>query len=484
MNEALVPTQTPLSSQQQMASDLRKALTVGYPNLPGNVGSALQTQSLDPVVTNLCYQITDLKLREKLPVKTVNSRVQQYAELSSYGSRGAASSFLPEIGTPQPSDGTVIPRYTALKNMGLQGAVSFDAMQAASGSIVEPLSFETRNCVMRLLQDQEEMNFVGNSTLQPLAYDGLITQMLARAPSRNIRDLRGQSLNQDEIMHASATVGDKPTFGTLTDLFLNTQSKGDLGRQLIAQQRNLTNGAAASPTILGLDPDGVRGTKGIINLHATPFLTDGGSPSPAPTGLPQYAPVAPTVSNAAAAAPANGQVSQFTTTSDVGDVSYVVVAVGTQGTSAPVYATPGNTIAVAQGQVVNLTITPGAGNLPEYYAIYRVPTNSPALTLDAHKLIMKVPNTIDGIPQNSVVTVTDTNAKLPGTFDAIAFDFSPGQENQVLLQLGPMARIPMGVVQTAFQFMITHTLAPQLKAPTKAFLWQNVGLLGSLPVPV
>jgi hypothetical protein len=39
-------------------------------------------------------------------------------------------------------------------------------------------------------------------------------------------------------------------------------------------------------------------------------------------------------------------------------------------------------------------------------------------------------------------------------------------------------------VQTAYQFMVTHTMAIQLRAPTRAFLWQNVGLLGDLPLPV
>jgi hypothetical protein len=485
MNNSLLAQNSSLGGNAQIAANLEKALTVGYPNLPGNTGSALQTQALDPQVQNLAYQITDLALRQKLPVVNVNSRTSEYVELSKYGSGGAYSTLMPEVGTPNNNDGTVIPRFTALKNLGLQGAVSFDAIRMAGGSIVDPLNFVTRNTVMAMLQSEEELNFVGNSALSPLAYDGLIPQILARAPAQNVRDLRGQTLTQSEIERASSTVGAKPTFGTLTDLFLNTNNLGDLARQQIAQQRNIVGGDVnASPTILGIQPTHVRGTKGLIELHATPFLTDGGSPAPAPTGLPQYAPAAPTVTNVAAAAPANGQKSKFNTTSDVGDVSYVVVAVSAQGTSAPVYATPGQTVAVASGQVVNLTITPGAGALPEFFSVYRIKTNGGDLSLDSHKLILQVPNTVDGIPQNGSVTVSDTNAKLPGTYDAIALDFSPNMQNQVIVQGGSMARIPMGIVQTAYQFMVTHTMAIQLRAPTRAFLWQNVGLLGDLPLPV
>lgn len=487
LNQSMVPTTNTLGGNAQMAAELQKAITVGYPNMPGSTGSALQAQALDPVVTNLAFQADELALRRKLVPKNVQSTVQQYAELGAYGTGDFGQAFLREVDVPSPNDAPVASRYTTLKHMGRQGSVSFAAMQTAGGSIVEPLNFETRNLIMQILQNQEECHLYGNSALNPLEYDGLLTQMLARAPEENVRDLRGQSLSQDEIMHAGSVVGKKGNHGTLTDLFLNIQCKGDLGRQLINQQRNFINGAGAATSqglTLGLDPKFIQGVKGLIELNMSPFITDGGSPPMTTTGLPQFAPAVPTIGTATAGAPGAGQNSSFSTTADVGDVSYIVVASNSKGTAAPVYVTPGSTVDVAQGQVVSFTITPGAGNLPDYYAIYRTPTNSRSVDLSDHKLIQKVPNNVDGIAQNSTVTVVDQNDKLPGTYDALALDLTPGRDFVNLLQTGPMARVPMGITQTAFSFMVTHTLAMQLRAPRRAFYWKNVGLLGSLPTPV
>jgi hypothetical protein len=288
-------------------------------------------------------------------------------------------------------------------------------------------------------------------------------------------------LTQQEVVRASSIVAGAPNYGKLSKLYLNTLCKGDIATGITPFQRNMIgNGVDNSAVVLGLDPTHIRTTEGLLELKATPFLDDGGAPTMTSTGNPALVPATPTVTTATAAAAGPGQQSMFTAQSDVGDVSYVVQSCNRYGRSAPVYVTPNSTVAVAQGNVVTFSITPGAGNLPEWYSVFRTKTNSKSLTIIDHRLILRVPNTNgDGIPYNASSVIMDTNQKLPGTFDALAFDMAPDLNRFV--QTGPMMRYMMGITQTAREFMLVLFGSPSMRAPGRVFLWQNIGLAPETP---
>lgn len=463
----------------EIAQNLHKALTVGQPNLPGGPGGAAWVpQSLDPLLVNTTFSMDNLVLWQRLAKITNKNPTVQYAELSAYGQPPMHNIYIPEVGTPQQGDTTYIARYDVQKQVGVRGSVSFIAQE--TNGLFDPLAQESKTRTMELLRKLEWGLWHANSALSAVQFDGFIPRILARSPKSNIYDMRGAPLRQEDLINAATTVASAPNYGTLTHLFLNTACKGDIARGIIPEQRYMANAPGNQAAILGIDPTHVRTTVGDIELCGSPFLDDGGVPHPVVTGDPSRAPAAPSVAAPAVAAPNTGTESKFSASADVGTVAYVVVACNQYGTSAPVMVSPNSPTATQQGQVVNLTITPGPGNLPEFYKIYRTPVNGPVSSLSGFRLIQSVPNSIDGIPQNGAVIATDTNSRLPGTFDAIAFQMDPDLIR--LVNMGPMTRIPMAITETAMSFMLRYVCTPQLRAPGRCFYFQNVGLTtGALP---
>ena len=108
------------SGAPDVAAGLNKALTAGFPNLPGSVGNALVPQSLDPMIVNLQYQDSDLALLNMLERVTVPSTVAQYAELTSYGQPPLDNGYIDEVDVPQESSAAYASRYTTLKQLAFQ----------------------------------------------------------------------------------------------------------------------------------------------------------------------------------------------------------------------------------------------------------------------------------------------------------------------------------------------------------------------------
>jgi hypothetical protein len=224
---------------------------------------------------------------------------------------------------------------------------------------------------------------------------------------------------------------------------------------------------------LGINPARFNSTTGMVSFEDTPFLGGAQKLPAGVTGDASGAPAAPVLSTAiAAGAPAQGVLSKFTQ-SDAGAYYYAVVACNNAGASAPVQVNAGAALTVSGGQAVTFGVTPGSGPAVQYYKVFRTPKDKP-LTQQFFILDAKNLDPQTNLPGTGEVKITDDNAKLPGTYDAVGLQFD--RDTVRFLQLGSLIRVPMAVINTSLQWMLLLSGTPSLKAPNRCVLIRNVGL--------
>ena len=169
---------------------------------------------------------------------------------------------------------------------------------------------------------------------------------------------------------------------------------------------------------------------------------------------------APTVQVQTAAG--NNAASKFVA-ADAGDYIYRVVAVGSNGVSAPVDT---NAVTVAAGEQVTFTIRHADHTNVKYLRIYR----SAKGAANANGALL-----IDEVAVSAQDTViTDNNVNIPGSSDILFLNFSP--DYMCYYQMLSLVRRPLAQVSTTFPFLLMMFGAPAVKLPTKMFVARNAGV--------
>ena len=149
----------------------------------------------------------------------------------------------------------------------------------------------------------------------------------------------------------------------------------------------------------------------------------------------------------------------------MGTYQYAVVAVNRHGRSAKLQMTA---VAVGgAGEQIDMGVTP-PGSTPDvdWYELYRSVKGGAAGT---ERLIARIANGAGTGEQ----TLTDTNAKLPGTTSA--FLFQGNVENMSIKQLAPLVKIPLATIDTSIRWMQLLYIVPVLYTPLKNVLFTNLG---------
>jgi hypothetical protein len=103
-----------------------------------------------------------------------------------------------------------------------------------------------------------------------------------------------------------------------------------------------------------------------------------------------------------------------------------------------------------------------------YFEVFRSPRNGGAGTAE---LIARIPN-----PQANpfaVVTFTDRNEDLPGTTQAIFFQWEPSVVN--FRQLAPFMKIALAQIDLILRWVQVVYGVPILYQPKRAFMFKNIG---------
>lgn len=449
-------------------SELNKALTMGSainnPGAAAGEGFPLRVESLENTLANLTFRERHVKLWRALPKRPAFNTVEEYNQLLSYGNRSGGG-WVSETELPSESDSTYRRNYATVKLMGVTRRVSLVSglVRPAHGNI---LANETISGTMELLKDVEKNLFFGDSSLDPIEWDGFEAQITAGAPAENIIDMRGEPLTEEVLQDAALIIQDAPNYGTGTHLFLNPKHLADLTKISFPRMRTEMYGGSGDG-YLGGAVKGFTSIAGDVAFEPNVFLNE--TPGVGAASLDVRAPAAPASVTSAVTTGVTG--SKFIA-SDIGSYNYSVVAGNRYGKSAATALASAASVAAA-GSRVRLTITPTDGKAT-YFEVYRTLKNGAAATVKRIKRIAA-----NGA---SAVTFDDLNLDLPGT--APAFFFQLDNDNMHFAQLAPMVKIPLATVDPTYRWMQLLIGVPIMRSPGRNVLFKNVGrAAGSLASP-
>src|SRR5271165_944600 len=361
----------------EQLQSLMKALEAGsYNAAPGQLeqGAALMIEDLSPVMHNVTFDDSHIKLQKMLPSKDVKSQLHQFNRQLDYGIFGGSAQFEGGIGEEDTSNyvRAVVPmayysttrRVTVAANM----IGAFDGVKAEDRAAAD--------AAMKLAGDIEFDSFQGQSNFSnagvfdgnPLAVAkvpnmiGLDQQVRQSDAQQNTQDLMFAEFgsNQTVVLSAGGTltqsiiedssVRSAMNMGAADRLVLDPISLSAYNKIAHAKERIMLAGSAQEATGAHLRTQWT--SSAIVSLEASRFLSGKTRPARARSNSPGAATIAVADGGAASSLLQTGSYAYFAT---------AVTIRGESLPSAPV------TQAVTAGDKVSIAIT-GSG---QYFNLYR-----------------------------------------------------------------------------------------------------------------
>lgn len=468
------------------AQELQKAMQAGQITGRDTTGLSLtqeplKVESLDTALKVLDFRTQDVKLFNALPKQTAYNTVEEYLQLSSYGSERGG--FYDEGALSDVEDSTYIRRAEHVKYMQVTGEVTLQAQMVRS--YVQAMKQEVQNKMMWILRLANRSLVRGDADVIPQEFNSLYKQHQlvgtgtgylypdndAYYKSGTVLDLRGASIKQEDIEEAAVQVDLK--YGTATDFFGPTTMVSTLSQDFYNRQRFFMSGNASPVTnTIGTTPQFIATTLGNIKLNADKFMAALPSRDALSTATSPQAPIAPTVS--AVSVVANDAKSKYIA-SDAGNAYYAVAAVNSRGESAlTVHSTA---ITIAAGTSVDITVTQGAGlNPTQGYVIYRTEktTAGSAAGLIFYPIFkVSAAGVVAGFDGAASGSIRDRGMFLPNTEQG----FVAQLDDQVMAfkQLAPMSKLDLAVLSMSRRFITFLFGTPILLQPNKFVRIINAG---------
>jgi hypothetical protein len=364
----------------EQIQSLMKALEAGsYMASPGNLeqGAALMVEDLSPVMQNVTFDDSHIKLQKILPSKEVKSQLHQFNRQLDYGIFGGSAQFEGGVGEEDVSNfiRAVVPMayYSTIRRVTVAANMigAFDGVKAEDRS--------SADAAMKLAGDIEFDSFRGQADFSNAGvFDGNPT-VVAQLPNmigvdQQVRQSDGQANTQDLMF---AEFGSNQTVvlssgGTLTQSIIEDSSvrsamnMGAADRLILdpislsaynkiahAKERIMLAGSAQEATGAHLRTQWT--SSAVVSLEASRFLS--GKTQPARSR--QGAPAAPAI--AVADGGAAGSLLQ------AGTYVYYATGVSILGESLP--GASATATVTAAGDKVTVTITAVSG--AAYYNVYR-----------------------------------------------------------------------------------------------------------------
>jgi hypothetical protein len=463
------------AQSQEQVDDLVKALGTGtdgaaYGNGQYNDGSAARPQSLESTLKIVTAKDKHIKLWKDLSKKPAFNTVEEYNILDSYG--GDASPFFTEGGLPNEQDSHYVRKSALVKFLGTTRVITHP-MTLVRSAIGDVVGRESNNGTLWLLQQMERSLFFGDSSVDPLSFDGIYTQMLTflGAPTatwapEQIIDLKGQPLTEEVLEDGANIINEN--YGTPGKLYLTPSAHKDLSKILFPRERGVMPFAGGEGTRMGAPVPGFNSNAGYFQFENDIFLRPGGAPR---TVGANGSPAAPTIAGVAtpvsAVADTTNKPNNFNS-NYAGTYYYWVSSKNSAGESVPVFV---GSAAIAAGQAMQLTInrvTSAPAALS--YVVYRGTVNDSTKALKAFEIA-----DVGGAPTTQ--NIMDTNADIPGTSKAFLLDLD-SEESLTFKQLAPLMKLPLARVSASTRFMILLYGMPLVYNPRRNVVYKNIGALG------
>jgi len=364
----------------EQLQSLMKALEAGsYNAAPGQLaqGAALMVEDLSPVMQNVTFDDSHIKLQKMLPSKDVKSQLHQFNRQLDYGIFGGSAQFEGGIGEEDTSNyvRAVVPMayYSTTRRVTVAANLigAFDGVKAEDRAAADAAMKLAGDIEFDLFRGQSDFSNAGVFDGNPLAVAkvpnmiGVDQQVRQSDAQSNTQDLMFAEYGSDQTVVLSAggtltqsiiedsSVRSAMNMGAADRLILDPISLSAYNKIAHAKERIMLAGSAQEATGAHLRTQWT--SSAIVSLEASRFLSGKTRPARSRAGSPP----APAIATADAGA-AGSLLAQAT-------YNYYVTSVNMRGESTP--STASAQAVAAAGNKVTVTITAAAG--AQYYNVYR-----------------------------------------------------------------------------------------------------------------
>jgi hypothetical protein len=446
----------------EQLQSLMKALEAGsYNAAPGQLaqGASLMVEDLSPVMQNVTFDDSHIKLQKMLPSKEVKSQLHQFNRQLDYGIFGGSAQFEGGIGEEDTSNyvRAVVPMayYSTTRRVTVAANLigAFDGVKAEDRAAADAAMKLAGDIEFDLFRGQSDFSNSGVFDGNPLAVAKVpnmigVDQQVRQSDSQsNTQDLMFAEYGSDQTVVLSAggtltqsiiedsSVRSAMNMGAADRLILDPISLSAYNKIAHAKERIMLAGSAQEATGAHLRTQWT--SSAIVSLEASRFLSGKTRPARARAG----SPIAPAIVSADAGA-AGSLLAAAT-------YNYYVTSVNMRGESQP-SAASAQAVASA-GNKVTVTITAAAG--AQYYNIYRSDAGGSAASA---KFIGRISQAA-GNP-----VFTDLGNRQPGSVTGFLI-----QGNTMgIAQLAPYSKLKLAVndlslPEAHFRFLSLATYQPR-----------------------
>jgi hypothetical protein len=367
-----------MSNLVEQLQQLQKALEVGSYNAAPDAlsqGAALQVEDLSPVMQNVTFDDSHIKLQKMLTIKDAKSQLVQFNRQLDYGIFGGSAQYEGAIGEEDTSNyvRSVVPMayYSTTRRVSVASNMigAFDGVKAEDRAASDAAMKLAGDVEFDCFRGQNDFSEAGFFTGNPgVIADmpnmvGVDSQIRMSDMLSNTQDLMFAEYGSDQTVVLSAdgsltqsiiedaSVRSAMNMGNADKLVVDPISLSAYNKLAHAKERIVLAGSATTKTGAELRQQWT--SSALVSIEASRFLSGKTRPARARAG----SLAAPAVA-AAANADANSVLA-------AGDYVYYATAVNERGESMP---SAFQTQAIAEGERANLTIT---NNGAKYYNIYR-----------------------------------------------------------------------------------------------------------------
>lgn len=364
----------------EQLQQLMKALEAGsYNAAPGQLaqGAALMVEDLSPVMHNVTFDDSHIKLQKMLPSKDVKSQLHQFNRQLDYGIFGGSAQFEGGIGEEDTSNyvRAIVPMayYSTTRRVTVAANLigAFDGVKAEDRAAADAAMKLAGDIEFDCFRGGADFSNAGSFDGNPLAVAkvpnmvGLDLQVRQSDAQQNTQDLMFAEYGSDQTVVLSSggtltqsiiedsAVRSAMNMGAADRFILDPISLSAYNKIAHAKERIMLAGSAQEASGAHLRTQWT--SSAVVSLEASRFLSGKTRPARARNTNPLAAP--------AWAIADGGAVSSLLQT---GTYTYYVTSVNIRGESLPSAA---QSQAVTAGDKVTLTITPAAG--AQYYNVYR-----------------------------------------------------------------------------------------------------------------
>lgn len=455
----------------EQLQSLMKALEAGsYNAAPSQLvqGAALMIEDLSPVMHNVTFDDSHIKLQKMLPSKDVKSQLHQFNRQLDYGIFGGSAQFEGGIGEEDTSNyvRAVVPmsyysttrRVTVAANM----IGAFDGVKAEDRASADAAMKIAGDIEFDLFRGQADFSNAGVFDGNPLAIAkvpnmiGLDPQVRQSDAQSNTQDLMFAEFGSDQTVVLSAggtltqsliedsAVRSAMNMGAADRLILDPISLSAYNKIAHAKERIMLAGSAQEASGAHLRTQWT--SSAVVSLEPSRFLSGKTRPARARAGSPA-APGALTVADAGAASSLLA----------AGTYWYYATAVSIRGESLPSAAASVSVTAAGDKVTVGFTAVSGAA----YYNIYRSNAGGSAASA---KFIGKI------VQGSGNPSFTDLGNRSPGSVTGFLI-----QGNTMgIAQLAPYSKLKLAVSDLSLPEAHFRFLSLAVYQPRKNVLLDNI----------